>query len=78
VNGITLHYVTVGTSGELAWGLGLGCNDIVRVLLEPLAPPSSYIAALRRSLASQSNIATVFHQLLWIRRMLDLPSQPSI
>jgi xanthine/CO dehydrogenase XdhC/CoxF family maturation factor len=56
----------------------LGCNGIVRVLLEPLAPPSSYIAALRRSLASQSNIATVFHQLLWIRRMPDLPSQPSI
>lgn len=61
-----VEYDTTSTSDEIVWGLGLGCNGIVRVLVEPLAPQSSYLAALRRTLAAQSNIAplvvaTVFH-----------------
>jgi xanthine/CO dehydrogenase XdhC/CoxF family maturation factor len=44
----------------------LGCNGIVRVLVEPLASQSSYVAALRRSIALQADVAplgvaTVFH-----------------
>jgi xanthine/CO dehydrogenase XdhC/CoxF family maturation factor len=49
----------------MAWGLGLGCNGIVRVLVEPLAPESLYVAALRRSCATgadaaSSSVATVY------------------
>src|SRR5688572_25552114 len=32
-----LEYNTASTGEEMAWGLGLGCGGIVRVLLEPLA-----------------------------------------
>lgn len=70
-----VEYDTTSTSDEIVWGLGLGCNGIVRVLVEPLAPQSSYLAALRRTLAAQSNIAplvvaTVFHH-------SSLPSTPT-
>jgi xanthine/CO dehydrogenase XdhC/CoxF family maturation factor len=48
----------------MAWGLGLGCNGIVRVLVEPLAPDSLYLAALRRSCEADTDapvsIATVY------------------
>jgi xanthine/CO dehydrogenase XdhC/CoxF family maturation factor len=54
-----VEYNTTSTSDEIVWGLGLGCNGIVRVLVEPLAPQSSYIAALRRSLALQADVAPV-------------------
>ncbi len=43
------EYNTASTSDEMAWGLGLGCNGIVRVLVEPLAPGSLYMETLRRS-----------------------------
>lgn len=71
-----VEYDTTSTSDEIVWGLGLGCNGIVRVLIEPLAPQSSYLAALRRTLAAQSNIAplavaTVFHH------HSSLPSTPT-
>jgi xanthine dehydrogenase accessory factor len=61
-----IEYDTTSTSEEIVWGLGLGCNGIVRVLIEPLDKHSSYIAALRRTHAAHSNIApivvaTVFH-----------------
>lgn len=59
-----VEYDTTSTSEEIIWGLGLGCNGIVRVLIEPLAPQSGYVAALRRTLAGQSKtsvIATVFY-----------------
>src|SRR5882672_859880 len=61
-----VEYDTASTSDEIVWGLGLGCNGIVRVLVEPLAPQSSYVAALRRSFALQADVApivvaTVFH-----------------
>ncbi|HVF27976.1 MAG TPA: XdhC family protein [Pyrinomonadaceae bacterium] len=61
-----IEYDTTSTNEEIVWGLGLGCNGVVRVLVEPLAPQSSYLAALRRTLAEQLNIAplvvaTVFH-----------------
>ncbi|MBC7984008.1 MAG: XdhC family protein [Candidatus Obscuribacterales bacterium] len=60
-----VEYDTSSTNDEMAWGLGLGCNGVVRVLVEPLTSPSSsiYLAALRRSLAALSTaaIATVFH-----------------
>jgi len=44
-----VEYDTASTGDEMAWGLGLGCNGIVRVLVEPLAPGSLYVEALRRS-----------------------------
>ncbi|HEX8139791.1 MAG TPA: XdhC family protein [Pyrinomonadaceae bacterium] len=46
---VLVEYDTASTSDEMAWGLGLGCNGIVRVLVEPLAPGSLYIEMLRRS-----------------------------
>ena len=60
-----VEYDTTSTSDELAWGLGLGCNGVVRVLVEPLAPQSLYAAALRRSCespaeAAPATVATVF------------------
>ncbi len=61
-----VEYDTTSTSDEIVWGLGLGCNGIVRVLVEPVTPQSSYVAALRRSIALQADVApivvaTVFH-----------------
>jgi xanthine dehydrogenase accessory factor len=44
-----VEYDTTSTSDEMAWGLGLGCNGIVRVLVEPLASGSIYVEAMRRS-----------------------------
>lgn len=61
-----IEYDTTSTNDEIVWGLGLGCNGIVRVLVEPLDEQSIYIAALRRTLAARANsaplvVATVFH-----------------
>lgn len=56
-------YNTASTSDEMAWGLGLGCNGIVRVLVERLAPGSLYIEALRRSCKANAApvlVATVY------------------
>ncbi|HTG34719.1 MAG TPA: XdhC family protein [Thermoanaerobaculia bacterium] len=60
-----VEYNTATTSDEEAWGLGLGCNGIVRVLVEPLASGSLYIEALRRSCeaapdAAPISVATVY------------------
>ncbi len=60
-----VEYDTTSTSDEEAWGLGLGCNGIVRVLVEPLVPGSLYIEALRRSCearpdAPSVSVATVY------------------
>ncbi|HEX7176479.1 MAG TPA: XdhC family protein [Pyrinomonadaceae bacterium] len=60
-----VEYDTASTSDEMAWGLGLGCNGIVRVLVEPLALRSPYVEALRRSCeahasASPMTVATVY------------------
>jgi xanthine dehydrogenase accessory factor len=64
-----VEYNTATTSDEEAWGLGLGCNGIVRVLVEPLASGSPsgspYIEALRRSCeappdAAPISVATVY------------------
>ncbi|MGH9943223.1 MAG: XdhC family protein, partial [Pyrinomonadaceae bacterium] len=44
-----VEYDTASTHDEMIWGRGLGCNGIVRVLVEPLAPGSPYVEALRRS-----------------------------
>jgi xanthine dehydrogenase accessory factor len=44
-----VEYNTATTSDEMAWGLGLGCNGIVRVLVEPLSTDSLYVEALRHS-----------------------------
>src|SRR4028119_2519339 len=62
-----VEYDTASTSDEMAWGLGLGCNGIVRVLVEPLAPGSLYVEALRRSSeppagASPVTVATVYQR----------------
>jgi xanthine dehydrogenase accessory factor len=55
-----VEYNTATTSDEEAWGLGLGCNGIVRVLVEPLASGSLYIEALRRSCTGSVSVATVY------------------
>ena len=54
-----VEYDTASTGEELAWGLGLGCNGVVRVLVEPLTPGSPYIEALRRSCAAQADAVSV-------------------
>lgn len=64
-----VEYDTASTGEEMAWGLGLGCNGIVRVLVEPLAPGSPYVAALRCSCASVEDaastaVATVYQHTL--------------
>lgn len=63
-----VKYDTASTSDEMAWGLGLGCNGIVRVLVEPLTPVSSYVEALRRSCDANTDafplvVATVYQDL---------------
>ena len=58
-----VEYDTASTSDEMAWGLGLGCNGVVRVLVEPLARGSTYVEALRRSCeadAAPLTVATVY------------------
>ncbi len=58
-----VEYNTASTSDEMAWGLGLGCNGIVRVLVEPIAPGSLYIEALRSSCAANAApvlVATIY------------------
>src|SRR5215207_8117013 len=60
-----VEYDTASTGDEMAWGLGLGCNGVVRVLVEPLAPGAPYVEALRRSCeahvgASPMTVATVY------------------
>ncbi|HLL74147.1 MAG TPA: XdhC family protein [Pyrinomonadaceae bacterium] len=60
---VLAEYDTASTSEEDVWGLGLGCNGVVRVLVEPLAPGSPYIEALRRSCeayAAPVSVATVY------------------
>jgi len=56
---VLVEYDTASTSDEMAWGLGLGCNGVVRVLVEPLAPDSPYLDALRRSCEGQTDEAPV-------------------
>ena len=56
---VLVEYNTASTSDEMAWGLGLGCNGIVRVLVEPLQPDSLYVEALRRSCESNAAPALV-------------------
>lgn len=58
-----VEYDTASTSDEMAWGLGLGCNGVVRVLVEPLAHGSPYVEALRHSCethASPVSVATAY------------------
>jgi xanthine/CO dehydrogenase XdhC/CoxF family maturation factor len=60
---VLVEYDTASTGEEMAWGLGLGCNGVVRVLVEPLAPGSTYVEALRRSCEAQAapvTVATVY------------------
>jgi xanthine dehydrogenase accessory factor len=54
-----VEYNTATTSDEEAWGLGLGCNGIVRVLVEPLVSGSLYIEALRRSCEARPDAAPI-------------------
>lgn len=61
-----VEYNTATTSDEMAWGLGLGCNGIVRVLVEPLTPDSLYVEALRRSCEANAApvlVATVYQHM---------------
>jgi len=55
-----VEYNTASTSDEMVWGLGLGCNGIVRVLVEPAASGSLSIEALRRSCTASVSMATVY------------------
>jgi len=54
---VLVEYDTASTGEEMAWGLGLGCNGVVRVLVEPLAPESLYVEALRQSCEGQTDAA---------------------
>src|ERR671916_3372377 len=54
---VLVEYDPASTGEEMAWGLGLGCNGVVRVLVEPLAPGSPYVEALRRSCESRAGAA---------------------
>ena len=54
-----VEYDTASTGEEMAWGLGLGCNGVVRVLVEPLTSDSLYVDALRRSCEAQADVAPV-------------------
>ncbi|HEX8687474.1 MAG TPA: XdhC family protein [Pyrinomonadaceae bacterium] len=56
---VLVEYDTASTSGEMAWGLGLGCNGLVRVLVEPLSYGSLYVEALRRSCEADACAVTV-------------------
>lgn len=61
-----IEYNTASTSDEMAWGLGLGCNGIVRVLVEPLAHGSFYVEALRRSCKANATpvlVATMYQHM---------------
>lgn len=55
-----VEYDTASANDEVVWGLGLGCNGTVRVLVEPLASDSLYVEALRRSCAGSVSVATVY------------------
>src|SRR5687768_15207065 len=50
-----VEYDTRASSEELAWGMGLGCNGIVRVLVEPLSRASLYMETLRRTRGASSD-----------------------
>ena len=52
-----VEYDTSTTSEEFAWGMGLGCNGVVRVLVEPLTHDSLFMEALRRTRDSTSEAA---------------------
>ncbi|HJQ35374.1 MAG TPA: XdhC family protein [Pyrinomonadaceae bacterium] len=54
---VLVEYDTASTGEEMAWGLGLGCNGVVRVLVEPLDARSPYLAALRRSCETDEDVA---------------------
>jgi xanthine dehydrogenase accessory factor len=54
---VLVEYDTASTSDEMAWGLGLGCNGVVRVLVEPLGRGSLYVEALRRSWEARADAA---------------------
>jgi xanthine dehydrogenase accessory factor len=54
-----VEYDTASTSDEMAWGLGLGCNGLVRVLVEPIKAGSPYVEALRRSCDARTDTAPV-------------------
>ena len=54
---VLVEYDTASTHDEMVWGLGLGCNGVVRVLVEPLAPGSPYVEALRSSCEGRAGVA---------------------
>jgi xanthine dehydrogenase accessory factor len=52
---VLLEYETASTDRDVAWGLGIGCGGTIRILVEPLAPESSYVAALRLAADERRN-----------------------
>lgn len=68
-----VEYDTASTSDEMAWGLGLGCNGIVRVLVEPLAHGSLYVEALRHSCGSPANVAPELVATIYQHTSPELP-----
>lgn len=55
-----VEYNTSSASEEIVWGLGLGCNGIVLVLVEPVSSESLYVGALRRSCEQRADDAPAF------------------
>ena len=54
-----VEYDNRTANDEMAWGLGLGCNGIVRILIEPVTRASAHIEALRRS---RDEPVTIVHE----------------
>ncbi|HEX8719916.1 MAG TPA: XdhC family protein [Pyrinomonadaceae bacterium] len=74
---VLVEYDTASTGEEMAWGLGLGCNGVVRVLVEPLAPGSLYVEALRRSCEAQGDAAPVQVATVYQRTPSSSPPAPT-
>ena len=60
-----IEYDTSSTGDDDAWGFGLGCGGVIRVLVEPLERDSLYVDALRRASTLQPDamavtVATVY------------------
>jgi xanthine dehydrogenase accessory factor len=73
-----LEYETSSMAHEVAWGLGIGCGGTLRLLVEPLPPDSSYVAALRLACDDRRNVngvrvTTVFDEFSATHEVSPLP-----
>jgi len=70
------------TENDRAWGVGLGCHGVVRVLVEKLPPAPAWAAALRENIRrrTSTDLAVVWEAddpaLLGTRLERDIPARP--